>query len=127
MGFALRQLGSPYLYAGMSPVSGFDCSGFVSFVFGHFGVPTPTPRPCSLTWASRCPAPRPGPATLWYLRARPLPALRPAMRASSSRPWAKCPCASCTPPPPSAPRGVKISQVEGSGYERRFMQVRRVL
>ena len=36
--FAMGYLGSPYRFGGMSPVTGFDCSGFVSYVFRHFGI-----------------------------------------------------------------------------------------
>jgi cell wall-associated NlpC family hydrolase len=37
---ALRYLGIPYRWAGSSP-SGFDCSGFVMFVYGRVGVKLP--------------------------------------------------------------------------------------
>jgi len=39
--YARRLLGVPYRYGGDSPRSGFDCSGLVRFVFGHFGVSLP--------------------------------------------------------------------------------------
>jgi len=39
--YARRLLGVPYRYGGESPGSGFDCSGFVRYVFGHFGVELP--------------------------------------------------------------------------------------
>jgi cell wall-associated NlpC family hydrolase len=37
---ALRYRGTPYRWAGSSP-SGFDCSGFVMFVYGRLGVQLP--------------------------------------------------------------------------------------
>jgi peptidoglycan DL-endopeptidase CwlO len=37
---ALRYLGTPYSWAGASP-SGFDCSGFVMYVYGRLGVNLP--------------------------------------------------------------------------------------
>ncbi|MDR2421091.1 MAG: C40 family peptidase [Oscillospiraceae bacterium] len=36
--FALQYVGYDYQYGGSSPKSGFDCSGFTSYVFKNFGV-----------------------------------------------------------------------------------------
>ena len=37
MDFAKTLIGTKYRYASSSPKNGFDCSGFVSYVFKHFG------------------------------------------------------------------------------------------
>ena len=37
LAYAVKFLGYPYVYGGSSP-SGFDCSGFTSYVYKHFGV-----------------------------------------------------------------------------------------
>ena len=125
--FGLAQRGTPYVWAGTSPLTGFDCSGFILYTFAHFGVPIPhstallidVGRPVDRTEAqpgdivvftgTDQASTTPGHAGIIISRRGELP-LR-FVHASSSRrePF------------------VKVSQVEGSDYERRFMQVRRVL
>lgn len=39
--FAKTQIGKNYCYANASPDGGFDCSGFVYFVFSHYNIKVP--------------------------------------------------------------------------------------
>jgi cell wall-associated NlpC family hydrolase len=39
--YARHFLGVPYAYGGATPRTGFDCSGLVRFVYGHFGIALP--------------------------------------------------------------------------------------
>jgi cell wall-associated NlpC family hydrolase len=41
VGIAMQYLGIPYQWAGSSPSTGFDCSGFVAYVFAQVGVSLP--------------------------------------------------------------------------------------
>ncbi|HEU4901225.1 MAG TPA: C40 family peptidase [Flavisolibacter sp.] len=39
--FAKTQMGVPYLYGSTDPAKGFDCSGFITYVFKHFNIVVP--------------------------------------------------------------------------------------
>jgi cell wall-associated NlpC family hydrolase len=52
---ALRYLGTPYSWAGASP-AGFDCSGFVMYVYGRLGVELP--HSSSMLWGAGHPVDR---------------------------------------------------------------------
>ncbi|WP_219226638.1 C40 family peptidase [Pedobacter antarcticus] len=43
--FAKTMIGIPYRYASSNPNIGFDCSGFVSYVFKNFGFSVPRSSP----------------------------------------------------------------------------------
>ncbi len=39
--FAETLIGTPYKYASTDPAVGFDCSGFITYVFNHFNIKVP--------------------------------------------------------------------------------------
>jgi cell wall-associated NlpC family hydrolase len=39
--YAKQFIGVPYKYASSDPAQGFDCSGFITYVFNHFGIVVP--------------------------------------------------------------------------------------
>lgn len=39
--FAQTLLGTPYVWASADPAVGFDCSGFITYVFRHFNIDVP--------------------------------------------------------------------------------------
>ena len=41
MDFAETLIGTPYVYASTNPNVGFDCSGFITYVFNHFNISVP--------------------------------------------------------------------------------------
>jgi cell wall-associated NlpC family hydrolase len=39
--YAQTLIGTPYKYASANPKTGFDCSGFITYVFNHFDIAVP--------------------------------------------------------------------------------------
>lgn len=39
--FARSLIGTPYKFGSIDPKQGFDCSGFITYVFRHFGINVP--------------------------------------------------------------------------------------
>jgi hypothetical protein len=125
--FALRQLGIPYLYAGSSPVSGFDCSGFLQYVYGHFGVATPHSTALLIDAGRPVPRAQAQPGDIVVFTGTAEGSTTPGHAGIVISALGETPLRFVHASSARRESGVKVSQVENSGYERRFMQVRRVL
>ncbi len=67
VGIAQSQLGVPYVWGGASPSTGFDCSGFTSWVFGQAGYYLPRSSNAQAGYGTPVPASAvaPGDLLVW--------------------------------------------------------------
>lgn len=125
--FALRQLGTNYCYAGSTPETGFDCSGFVNYVFARFKVPVPHSTALLINVGRSVARTQARPGDIVVFTGTATTSTTPGhagivISKPGEQPLRFVHSSSARREP-----GVKISQVEDTDYERRFMQVRRVL
>ncbi|RZK20781.1 MAG: NlpC/P60 family protein, partial [Hymenobacter sp.] len=125
--FALAQLGASYCYAGTSPSTGFDCSGFVQYVFARFGVAVPHSTAALLEVGQPVPRPQARPGDIIVFAGTAPGSATPGHAGIVVSALGETPLRFVHASSARRESGVKISQVEGSGYGARFMQVRRVL
>lgn len=125
--FALAQLGTNYCYAGSSPATGFDCSGFVRFVFGRFAVDMPHSTTMLIEVGRAVPRAQARPGDIVVFTGTAAGSTTPGHAGIVISALGETPLRFVHSSSARRESGVKISQVEGSGYEQRFMQVRRVL
>jgi cell wall-associated NlpC family hydrolase len=125
--FALAQLGTNYCYAGSSPTTGFDCSGFVRFVFARFEVEMPHSTTLLLDVGRPVPRAQARPGDIIVFTGTAAGSTTPGHAGIVISASGETPLRFVHSSSARRESGVKISQVEGSGYEQRFMQVRRVL
>ncbi|WP_062203704.1 C40 family peptidase [Demequina salsinemoris] len=57
---ASKYVGTPYVSGGSSPSTGFDCSGFVSYVYGQLGISLPHQSGAYYSVGTRVSSPQPG-------------------------------------------------------------------
>jgi cell wall-associated NlpC family hydrolase len=124
---ALQQLGTPYTWAGTSPLTGFDCSGFITYVFGRFGVATPHATALLINAGRPVPRAQAQPGDIVVFTGTAEGSTTPGHAGIVISALGETPLRFVHASSARRESGVKVSQVENSGYERRFMQVRRVL
>lgn len=125
--FALAQLGTPYFYAGTTPDTGFDCSGFIVYVFSRFGVVVPHATALLIDTGRPVPRTQAQPGDLVVFTGTAPGSTTPGHAGIVISALGETPLRFVHSSSARRESGVKISQVEGSGYEQRFLQVRRVL
>lgn len=125
--FALRQLGVPYHWAGIAPETGFDCSGFLLYAYAHVGVPVPHSTALLISAGQPVPRAQARPGDLVVFTGTALSSTTPGHAGIIISSAGEVPLRFVHSSSARRESGVKISQVEGTDYERRFMQVRRVL
>ncbi|GHA60565.1 hypothetical protein GCM10007389_11040 [Pontibacter akesuensis] len=120
--YAMTLMGTPYIYTGMSR-DGFDCSGFTTFVFAEHNIQIPHSSRMQAEQGQHVPREmsRPGDLVIFT-------GTNPEVREPGhvgiviSQPGDTIEFIHS-----SSNGGVKISQVEGTRYDIRFLDVRRVL
>jgi cell wall-associated NlpC family hydrolase len=125
--FALRQVGVPYRWAGTTPEGGFDCSGFLMYAYAHVGVPVPHSTALLISTGQPVPRTEARPGDLVVFTGTATTSTTPGHAGIVVSRLGEVPLRFVHSSSARRESGVKISQVEGTDYERRFMQVRRVL
>jgi hypothetical protein len=115
------------VWGGTNPATGFDCSGFITYVFGHYGVATPHATALLIDAGRPVPRTQAQPGDIVVFTGTAEGSTTPGHAGIVISALGETPLRFVHASSARRESGVKISQVENSGYERRFMQVRRVL
>lgn len=121
--YAFSLLGTPYLYAGITKENGFDCSGFTTHVFDINGVSIKRSSELQSTEGYAVNRSEAAPGDLVIFTGTDRTVREPGhVGIVISQPGDTIEFIHS-----SSNGGVKVSQVEGTGYEARFLDIRRVL
>lgn len=120
--YAMTLMGTPYVWAGETP-AGFDCSGFITHVYDQFDVQLPHSSRMQAEEGVQVTRAEASPGDLVIFTGTNPQVREPGhVGIVISQPGDTVEFVHS-----SSNGGVKISHVEGSGYEKRFLQIRRVL
>jgi cell wall-associated NlpC family hydrolase len=121
--YGLRLIGTPYLPAGTTCEKGFDCSGFIHHIFGHYGVELPHASALLIKEGTPIPLSEARKGDLLIFTGPGRQDGKPGHVGVVITEKGQSPAFVHS----SSVGGVKISKVEGTGYQKRFLQARRVL
>ncbi|RIJ41861.1 C40 family peptidase [Pontibacter oryzae] len=120
--YAMSLKGTPYIYAGMSP-DGFDCSGFTAHVFDAYGIDIPHSSRMQADEGLNVSREEAQPGDLVIFTGTNAAVREPGhVGIVISEPGDTIAFVHS-----SSNGGVKVSKVEGTRYNERFLEIRRVL
>ena len=120
--YAMGLLGSPYVYAGITP-DGFDCSGFITHVYGKFDVAVPHSSALQAREGVQVAREEAREGDLVIFTGTNAEVREPGhVGIVISSPGDTIAFVHA-----SSNGGVKVSKVKGTRYDIRFLQIRRIL
>lgn len=120
--YAMSLRGSPYVYAGITP-DGFDCSGFITHVFGKFDVAVPHSSAMQAEEGAHVERENAQAGDLVIFTGTNADVREPGHAGIVI----SSPGDTIEFVHSSSNGGVKVSKVEGTRYDLRFLQIRRIL
>lgn len=120
--FAEKQLNIPYKYAGNTPKEGFDCSGLVCYVYGHFGMKLPRTSAAQAHYGRSIPLKRARPGDLIFFTGKNAKSGKVGHVGIITR--AAGPDTEFIH---AAPNGVVLTALSAEYFRRRFLKVTSVL